>query len=328
MTNKQILLINKKFFIGLLVVLVCIGSILAQKASAQTPVRSYTISPPSILAPLTPGQRSEGVVKLRNETDEPISFTVLIEDFIVTDTHGTPTILPPDTLSNKYSASSWIAIYPNSFTIQPHQRQEMNYYIQIPSDARPGGHYAAVVFSPITEKGVDSTGATVQSQLGTLFSVVIDGPIREKAEVSRFFAPTFQEYGPIPVETQIKNMSDAHIRPVGNITMTNMLGGKSVQPLKEHNIFPEAARDYVNLFGEKWMLGRYTATFEATYGKNNQTLMATVAFWVIPWKIIIVIILFIIAAILAYMLLTKKKDGETSPPTQSTESVAPSEPTV
>lgn len=310
----------------------------APSAQAQSPVRSFTISPPTILVPTTPGQTAEGVVKLRNETDEPVTFNVLIEDFIVTDTHGTPTILPPDTLSNKYSASSWIGISPTHFTVPAHERVELTYFMRIPPDARPGGHYAAIVYAPVSEKGVDSTGATVNSQIGTLFSVVIDGRINEKAEVSRFFANGFQEYGPVPVETQIKNMSDSHIRPIGNITLTNMLGGKSAQPLKEHNIFPEAARDYVNLFGEKWMFGRYTATFEATYGKDNLPLTATVAFWVIPWKIIIVIILFVIAAILGYMLLTKsskgesssgrKKDGDTPPPSQSSEQIPSSEPTV
>lgn len=284
-------------------------------ASAQSPVRSFTIVPPTLQAPLAPGANSEGTLKVRNETDEPVTFNAFIEDFIVTDTQGTPTILPAGTLSNKYSAASWIGISPTKFTIPARGVQELTYFMKIPQDARPGGHYAAIVYAPVTEKGVDSTGATVNSQIGTLFSVVVDGPITEKATVNKFSAPFFSEYGPVAITTQIKNMSDSHITPSGTVTIKNLFGKKISQPLTTHNVFPEAARDYVNLFGfDEFMIGPYTATFQGSYGKGNLPLMATLTFWVFPWKIAIVIILFIIAGILAYMLLTKKKDGNDQTP--------------
>jgi hypothetical protein len=284
-------------------------------AAAQQPVRTFTIVPPILQTPLAPGGSSEGTLKVRNETDEPVTFNAFVEDFIVTDTQGTPTILPTGSLSNKYSAASWIGVSPTRFTVPARGVQELTYFMKIPQNARPGGHYAAIVYAPVTEKGVDSTGATVNSQIGTLFSVVVDGPITEKAFVTRFFAPFFSEYGPVAITTQIKNMSDSHIRPTGTVTVKNLFGKKTVQPLMQHNIFPEAARDYVNLVGlNEFMIGPYTATFQGTYGKGNLPLMATLTFWVFPWKIAIVIILFITAGILAYLLLTKKKDGDDHTP--------------
>jgi hypothetical protein len=310
----RILPISKKTILATTAIAVALASAsFAYRAYAQSPIRSYTITPPTLVAPLAPAKSSEGKMAIRNETDEPVTFNVTVQDFIVTDTKGTPTILAPDTLSNKYSAASWIGVSPTRFTVPGHGRQELSYYIQVPAGARPGGHYAAVVYSPVTEKGVDSTGATVNSQIGTLFSVSIAGPITEKAAVSKFFVPFFQEYGPIDVQTQIKNFGDEHIHPLGNITITSWFG-KETQPLHENNVFPEAARDYVNIFGQQWMIGRYVATFQGTYGRNNNLpLEATVVFWVFPWKIVVVIILFIIAAALAYMLMKKKQN----PPTHS-----------
>lgn len=289
-------------------------------AHAQAPVRSFTIVPPSVLTPLNPGESAEGTLKMRNDTDEAVTFDVSVQDFVVNDTNGTPTILPPGTLSGKYSAASWIGVSPTKFIVPARDVQELTYFMRIPQDARPGGHYAAVVYSPVNDKELDSTGATVNSQIGTLFSVVVDGPMTENALITRFFAPGFAEYGPVPVQTQIKNMSDSHIRPLGTITVTNMLGGKTTQPLKENNIFPEAARDYVNIMGEKWMFGRYVATLQGTYGKDNGLpLAATVVFWVFPWKIVVVIILFIVAGVLGYMLMKKKrKGGDPTPPTVET----------
>lgn len=305
-------------FIGLLGYLF-IGSILTPSANAQEQVRSFTISPPTLTVPTAPGKSAEGVMKIRNETDSPVTFTARVQDFIVSDTRGTPTILPADTLSNKYSASSWIGISPTKFTVAPNQRQEISYFIQIPRDAKPGGHYAAIVYEPTSAKGVDSSGATVNSQIGTLFSITIDGPIKENALVTKLFTPFFQEYGPVAIQTQIKNLGDEHIKPLGTVTVTNMLGGKEMQPLHENNIFPEAARDYANIMGQKWMFGRYEASFQATYGRGNiLPLSATMVFWVFPWKLFIVIILIIIAAILGYMLMKKQGKDQVPPADPST----------
>jgi hypothetical protein len=94
-----------------------------------------------------------------------------------------------------------------------------------------------------------------------------------------------------------------------------MLGGKSFSALKEQNIFPGGvARDYNNLVGGKFMLGKYNAQLMATYGKNNdKVLIASVSFWVFPWKLTIIIILIIIAIILGVKFYKKSKKVKATP---------------
>jgi len=127
--------------IGLLTVLLLATGYLilntAPAALAQETQRTYTITPPTITQKLNPGQNAEGVLKVYNNTDQSLTFTTSIKDFIVEDTLGTPQFLPNNTLSNKYSAASWIGVTPSTFTIAPHQRQELNYYIHAPANARP-----------------------------------------------------------------------------------------------------------------------------------------------------------------------------------------------
>ena len=93
-----------------------------------------------------------------------------------------------------------------------------------------------------------------------------------------------------------------------------MLGRKSILPLKENNVFPQAARDYENQFGTGLMIGRFKAELLASYGvKNNLPLSATVYFWIFPWKIALVITLIIIALILGFKYYKKngfKKPGK------------------
>ena len=280
-------------------------------ASAQEVERTVTIAYPTLIHKLNPGEHTEGITKVINQSTSVLSFKLGVQDFIVTDTLGTPNILPPGTLNNKYSASAWIGATPTTFTLKPGEAQTINYYIQVPTDAKPGGRYAALVYSPIVTKGVTGgSGSTVNSQLGSLFYITVNGPIHEQALISKFFANPFQEYGPVDVLTQIKNLGDLHMAPKGTVTVTGLFFNQT-QNLPTHNIFPEAARDFSNTFGQTLMVGRYKATLMASYGTNNNLpLIATAYFWVFPWRITVVIVLLAVALILSALYLRKRrKDG-------------------
>lgn len=281
------------------------------QASAQVSQRTITIIPPTVQKTFNPGAISEGVMKVINDSSEILTFAVSVQDYIVTDKLGTPNLLPPNTLNNKYSAASWIGVTPNSFTIGPHQKQTLNYYLQVPANAKPGGHYAAVIYTPVTPGGnLENSGAAVNTQTGTLFYIAVNGPITEQAKIISFLANLFQEYGPVKITTEIQNLGDLHITPNGQITVKDMLGRNIISsPLTTRNIYPgNTSLMYENKVGQTLMVGRFTANLTASYGKgNNLPLLATVYFWVFPWKITIVIMLIIVAAILGGMYWRKKK---------------------
>lgn len=278
-------------------------------AHAQS-VRTMTVVPPTVQLELNPGETAEGTMKLINDSDSSLNMSVLMQDFVVDNKQSVPNILPPDTLSNKYSASAWIGIDQMLFTVQPAATQTLHYYVQVPKNARPGGHYAASIFSPRTNATGTGSGAVINSQIGTLFYITVKGPIVQNAKVEEFSAPGFSEYGPVKITTDIKNNSDIHIQPNGLITVKNMFGQvKEKIPVTGKNIFPEAVREFISETGKgSFMLGRYTVTLNAYYGSNHDLpLVASVAFWVFPWKIAVVILLAIIAIILGYLAMRKRE---------------------
>lgn len=286
---------------------------LVQQTQAQEVLRNFTVTPPTEEITIDPGGYKEGVIKIINDGPETQTLGVGTQDFVVSDTNGTPNLIPPNTLSKKYSATAWLGIDPSIITVKPGQRKELHYYLQVPPDARPGGHYAAVIYTPTKTIGVQGTGTAVQTQIGTLFLITVKGPIHEQANVSKFSTRGFFEYGPITINTQIKNMGDLHIKPAAYITVYNMFGKASYTiALDSHNIFPEAARDFSNTFGRKLMFGQYKAQLVGSYGLNNNLpLTAMVTFWVFPWKIAVLVILVIVAAVLAMLYLKKRDTGGT-----------------
>ncbi len=305
-TNKKIFLVSLFF----LVLFYPLSFILYPSAThAQEAPRTMTIVPPAKDFTMNPGDRTEGQLKFINDGETPLSITVTTQDFLVEDTHGTPIVLPAGTLGKRFSAAAWIGVLPSTFTVAPHQKQIVTFYLNVPADARPGGHYAAIVYSPSNLLGVKGTGASVQTKIGTLFSLDVAGQITEEAVVSNFTSDGFSEYGPVHIFTQIKNYGDLHIKPLGEIVVKNMFGQRvAVLPFDAHNIFPTAARDYVNLFDGQWMIGRYSAQFLATYGRhNNLPLMASLTFFVFPWKVTLILILLIIAAILGWLVWERRE---------------------
>ena len=223
----------------------------------ETPTRSLVISPPTVTERLDPGDQKEGTMKITNKGNSSMTFKAVVRDFIVEDTVGTPILITDDLAKAKYSASAWVGIYPSSFTLPAGQTQNLNYYIQLPPDARPGGRYAAIVFEPQDRIGVEGTGTGVETHIGSLFIFRVNGDIIENASVTKFAASkSFWEYGPVTINTQILNSSDSHIRPAGSVVIKNIFGQVvATQPLPEHNIFPEARRDFENSLGKKYMVG-------------------------------------------------------------------------
>lgn len=306
MKSKILKYLKQTILIGLLGYLF-IGLFLS-KASAQE-ARVMTIVPPKVEQVLDRSGKAEGTMKVQNDSSQAITFKATIQDYVVLDKNGTPQLLSPNSLAEKYSASAWIGITPQTFTIPAHGKQSLNYFIQIPANASPGGHYAAAVFIPQNNPGSNSSGASIQTEIGSLFYISIKGPINEYAQVSNLFANPFQEYGPVKIIADIKNLGDLHIKPLGYISIYDTLG-RSIKtlPLPSYNIFPTAEREYNVTLDSGFMVGRYKATLTASYGINgNLPLTKTIYFWVFPWKIAVVTILILIVIVLVVMLRMKKR---------------------
>lgn len=281
----------------------------AQSASGVSAI------PPRLEITVNPDGASSQIIKVRNESKEAKTITTEVKDFIVTDNQGTPVIISSeDESSNRWAASSWIQISPSTVQLKPGETKSLTITVMPPANALPGGHYAMVLHTPQGVSTFSSTGASIQTQVGTLIYVTVPGDINQDALVQSFTAPKFSEFGPIKFSTTIKNLSDIHIQPVGAITIKNWFGGETAQiNLDATNIFPYTTRDFTNTLDKKWLFGRYQANLQAIYGSNGGLITATIFFWVIPWRLIILIGVAI--AIIITLVVIKKKQPKNNLPT-------------
>ncbi len=254
------------------------------------------------------------IIKVRNESKVEKNIIITIEDFVVNDDIGTPTIISSTAEDNRWAASNWIQISPSSIKLKGGETKSLVLTVLPPANALPGGHYAMVIHSPDNQVSItDSTGASIQTKVGTLVYVTIPGEIREEAIVKDFTAPKFSEFGPIDFQTTIQNLSDIHIKPAGNIEITNMFGLKTSNiPFNSQgiNVFPGKTRDFENQLAKKWLFGRYKAELNAVYGTSGGVATAAIFFWVIPWRLLILIGTAIVIIIVIILSLKKKTGGK------------------
>lgn len=284
----------------------CLG--LFSPAHAQS--LGFTISPPTVEKTVTPGKPVQGILKVFNATDTPLTFSVGKQDFVVVDDKGTPVHVPAG-VPDKFAASSWVSFGETSIDVDAHDSGSIVYTITAPSYVSPGGYYMAVTFHP--ESSSPKSGAAIQPVIQSLFLLTVPGTMVEDAKITQFQAPNFQEYGPVKITTQVQNNGDAHIKPSGMITISDMLGRQiAILTLEPHNIFPGGTlRTYTNTLSHHWLIGMYTAQLSLTYGKQNHLLSAKTTFIVFPWRIAVVVLLIIITIILILLSVRKRRKSIT-----------------
>jgi len=295
-----------------LLVLSTIYHLSSNTSFAQSFNEGLSAIPPRLEATVKADGTNTQTIKVRNESNKEKNVIITISDFVVNDNIGTPTIVNTTETDNRWAASNWISVSPSSFKLKGGETKALSLIITPPANALPGGHYAMVVSSPDNEVSItNSTGASVQTNVGTLVYITIPGDITQNAVIKNFSADKFFEFGPIDFTTTIQNLSDIHIKPAGNITITNMIGMKSfVQFNKDGtNIFPGKTRDFENQLNKKWLFGRYKAELNAAYGSAGGVATATVFFWVIPWRFLILVGTAIAVIIAVIFIIKNKTDG-------------------
>jgi uncharacterized membrane protein len=302
--------------------LVLLGVAAVRYVHAQQ-ILPLTVIPPKQEVLINPGEHFSTSVKFLNQGDSPISGTLSVLDFIVSDDKGTPVFLDnpqvvgTTTIPAKYSAAKWIDLPQDNMVIAPRGNGSVPIVINVPKNAAPGGRYAAILFQPSGSLTLGNPASGQETpiaiRLASLIYIRVAGPISENATVTKFQGPSFLEYGPASITTEILNRGDYHITPKGTISLKDMFGrvvGKA--DLDTKNIFPGTSRAYATQLGEKLMIGKFTVTLAATYGEKGQLLSSTLTMWVFPWKaalaILLAIVLIILLIVLWYKKIVKKEE--------------------
>ena len=154
-------------------------------AIAFTPMKAnaLTISPVRFEISGDPGQTLIGEMTLFNEREIAETFYSSFESFEARGGEdGTPDFIPA-----QKGLPTWIKTEPR-ITLEPGETKIVPFSIEIPKEADPGGHFAAIFWSNVPPVEVGEEQMVVGARIGTLVLLRVSGEIKEGGGVLEFGA--------------------------------------------------------------------------------------------------------------------------------------------
>jgi hypothetical protein len=245
-------------------------------------------------------------LQFRNNGTAPLNGNIKVADYVIADKIGTPVLVEDGQMSLKYAAAKWITPLNTQITVPSNDYVAVNIAVNPPQEIGACGHYAIVYFEPFEGNLSGAANAQTKSEssvinkIGALINLrTASQNCKQDMSVLSFTTPSFLEYGPIPVDFDLFNKGDVHIVPVGSVSINNVINAQvGITAIKEQRIFPETAKSYEVVVGQKYMIGRYLVTLQGTYGDSNLPFSKTSYVWVFPWKIAVVVLLALLILII------------------------------
>ncbi len=206
---------------------IILSVIIALFLQVGTSFASFGVSPLKFEYDLNNFNVIQDKIKIINQSDSPITLYSSTEDFIAGDDSWNPKFIrPEDQVNAGYTLSNWIRVEDRNITLAPRESREINFSIQIPRNAEPGWHYAAIFFAPWIAQNAQ---VAVVQRLWVLVLVNVPGDVIIQWEVKNFdiglkqnetFTPqnNFSQL-PITFQTLFKNDGNVHLKPNGKITL-------------------------------------------------------------------------------------------------------------
>jgi hypothetical protein len=279
-----------------------------------------TTSPSLFQLNAKPGDALHQKIRMRNNTNSPIPMTATTKK-LMSDTHGKVDI---QDFKKEDTTQSWISFDSTNFVANPKEWTDIPFTISIPKDAA-FGYYFAIFISPannIINAKTSQAQITGAVAVPILLFVQKDGAITAGKLNSFITTNNAYEYLPVIFLTDFTNLGNVHVRPQGNIFITDWRG-KQVATLavnkEQGNVLPNSKRIFQTMWDDSFItednkrqlafhfdkllhlrIGKYTAheILVISGEKNDIPFEATTTFWVFPWKIVLGAIFFVLLALI------------------------------
>lgn len=270
------------------------------------PTGDFVIGPGKLDLSLEPGESTTRQITVTNRTENETSFSVTKEDFTAREGANTAVQLLGDQ-KGPNTLRDFLGTEVQEFTLTPGEQITFNVSVRVPVTAEPGGLYGAVIIS--NEPQIEQVGGAstrVISRLASLFLVRVEGDVTEEGSLEdfRLLGPSsVRTDGPFEFEILYENTGNVHLIPYGQIEITNLFGQTvGLLPIDAYFALPDALRYRQVSWTPGFLLGYYKANLKLYkgYGPETNTELASLGFWVIPWRVIagaLIVVLLIVGLV-------------------------------
>ena len=276
-------------FVGICIVQV----FFVPRLHAQT-AQMLTVTPPLYQISVNPGQLWQSTLKVVNSNDYPLTIYTEVVNFEAQGEAGQGKFIPIiGDSTERMTLAEWIEIGNGPYVIPPEQTIDISFFVEVPKDAPPGGHFAAILVSTEPPKiSGDMIALKTSQAITSLFFMRVEGDVVEKGDVREFSVlDRSLELPEAQFSLRFENRGNVLLQPRGAILITNMWGKeRGVIPINSQthfgNVLPKSIRNFNFTWkGEKSLteIGRYRAEVSLAFGEQgSQSTNAVAYFWIIP----------------------------------------------
>lgn len=251
---------------------------LKNKGLFITPVRDFTA--------VDAGRTSKKSFTVANYTEQPMTISLSVEAFSVTDYAYDYRFSPPK--------DDWITLSENEITLAPNKSQKIPYTVTVPADAPPGGQYYTLFASSTSQAG----GIKSQIRAATLLYLTVNGPLLRTGTITKSSFPRLAFWKHIPFSVDIKNTGNVHYFGHAEAQITGLFTNRTVTT-PEHLLMPDAPRNITTEVRAPILPGIYRVRYGYANDQGQKVLKSQLLFYVPPWSVTAVILLsWLLAAII------------------------------
>jgi len=295
----------------ILAVIILIGWTIA---FTPTEANALTISPVRFEISGDPGQTLVGEITLFNERDIAETFYSSFESFEARGEGGEPRFVPA-----QKGLPTWMKTE-STIVLEPGETKIVPFSIEIPEEADPGGHFAAIFWSNVPPVEAEEEQMIVGARIGTLVLLRVSGEIREGGGILEFGTENrIYTHLPISFFYRLANDGNNWLRPEGEVKISNIIGLRTTtldaNPVKG-NVLPGSIRrfdvkweaqnkitegGFLATARHQWQnfaFGPYRATLALRYNgmgapetEITEGFKSSFWFFIIPWQLLIIIII-------------------------------------
>jgi len=288
--------------IACLLVLQCLVPALANAAAVTPPPeKGLLITPLRQYLSASSGQTIKSSVTVANLTDQPLTVTMSVRQFSVTDY----------VYNYKFEApkNDWLHLDLSSVTLLPNQSQTIPYHMQIPVGSAPGGHYYTLFASAKVSNG----GINTTIQAADLLYMTVKGALVQTSRLENSSIRHISFGHNVPFSLQPIDTGNVHYF----IYVSGQLHGlfvKATPTPDTHLLLPGKVRAVGSSIPAPLLPGVYKATYGYRTDSGQNITRSSVVVYIPPW-----FIAFLLAALLvAGRFLPRKRSKQATPSTDDT----------
>jgi hypothetical protein len=258
------------------VVLGLLVTLLAAPASAEA---AFSVGPSVRDLALSPGDARVDSFRVKTQGERG-HFVVEIEDVLQRPDGGLSYQRPR---GSRFSASSWLQVFPRSFVGRPNRVQPVEYRVRVPADAEPGDHVASLTVKRLPPPGAREV-TTIQA-VSVRLTVRVAGRRREGVAIERLDTPSLAGRGPITAHARLRNTGNVRLDfdRANRGSLAFLTGDDERARVRLRGLlFPGQVRDFELETDDPPLAGPLTARAVVKTRRDSVSREADV--WMVPWR--------------------------------------------